>query len=263
MMAANAITRYKLSIRLACEIFSISQTCFRYQPTGLVVNEKIEHSLIKLTTENKRWGFGLCFAYLRNVQGKPWNHKRVYRIYCDLRLNLRIKPKVRLKRDKPDAQAQPDKQNQIWSMDFMSDSLANGRAFRTFNVIDDYNREGLCIDIDFSMPSERVIRSLEQVIEWRNKPSMLRCDNGPENISHKLIDWANQHEITLIYIQPGKPTQNAYIERFNRTVRHEFLSCHLFYDIEHAQKLATDWLWLYNNERPHKANNFFPPCEHR
>lgn len=151
-------------------------------------NEEIAKMLIKLTNEHKRWGFGLCFAYLRNVQGKLWNHKRVYRIYCELKLNLRIKPRNRLKREKPEALSQPDKPNLIWSMDFMSDSLCNGKKFRTFNVIDDYNREGLCFDIDFSMPSERVIRSLQQVIEWRGKPVMLRCDNGPENISHKLIN---------------------------------------------------------------------------
>ena len=113
-------------------------------------------------------------------------------------------------------------------MDFMSDILADGRSIRTFNVIDDYNREGLAIDVDLSMPSARVIRSLEQVIEWRGKPSAIRCDNGPEYISNELVTWANNHHITLLYIQPGKPTQNAYVERFNRTVRHEWLNMHMF-----------------------------------
>ena len=144
-------------------------------------------------------------------------------------------------------------------MDFMSDSLDDGRRFRTFNVLDDYNREGLGIEVDFSLPSERVIRSLEQIIEWRGKPLALRCDNGPEYISQNLIDWATQKQITLLYIQPGKPTQNAYVERFNRTVRHEWLDLHSFNSIEHAQLLATQWLWTYNNERPHTAIGGIPP----
>lgn len=159
--------------------------------------------------------------HLRNEKGFPWNHKRVYRIYRALELNLRIKPKRRIKRDKPDALSVPTAINQTWSMDFISDSLADGRSIRTFNVIDDYNREGLSIEVDFSLPADRVIRALERVIEWRGKPESLRCDNGPEYISQKLIDWTNKYRINLLYIQPGKPTQNTYIERFNRTARHE------------------------------------------
>jgi putative transposase len=215
--------------------------------------------LLRLTEANKQWGFGLCFLYLRNVKGFSWNHKRVYRIYRELELNLRIKPRKRLKRDKPDALSVPIAMNQVWSMDFMSDSLADGRNLRTFNVIDDYNREGLAIDVDLSMPSSRVIRSLEQIIEWRGKPSSIRCDNGPEYISNELVSWANKNQITLLYIQPGKPTQNAYVERFNRTARHEWLNMHMFESVEHAQELATKWLWLYNNERPNTAVGGVPP----
>ena len=152
----------------------------------------------------------------------------MYRIYRELELNLRIKPKRRIKRDKPDALSVPTAINQVWSIDFMSDSLTDGRLLRTLNVIDDYNREGLAIDVDLSLPSERVIRNLEQIIEWRGQPAALRLDNGPEYIAQSLVDWANEKRITLLYIQPGKPTQNAYIERFNRTVRHEWLDLHLF-----------------------------------
>lgn len=121
-------------------------------------------------------GIWFIFLYLRNVKGVGWNHKRVYRIYRELELNLRIKPRKRLKRDKPDVLSVPIAKNQVWSMDFVSDSLADGRSLRTFNVIDDYNREGLAIDVDLSMHSTRVIRSLEQIIEWRGKPSAIRCD---------------------------------------------------------------------------------------
>ena len=117
----------------------------------------------------------------------------------------------------------------------------------------------LTIEVDTSLPSLRVIRALERVIEWRSKPAALRCDNGPEYISQTLVNWANEQQITLLYIQPGKPTQNAYIERFNRTARHEWLDLHLFNSIEHAQLLATQWLWQYNNERPHTAIGGIPP----
>jgi putative transposase len=231
----------------------ISESCYRYVPLLADENQRIADWLLRLTTWKKKWGFGKCFEYLRNVKGFGWNHKRIYRIYCELELNLRIKPRRRIQRDKPDALSVPKAINQVWSMDFMSDSLETGRKFRTFNVIDDYNREGLGIEVDFSLSSARVVRSLEQIIGWRGKPAAIRCDNGPEYISQVLVDWANEHQITMLYIQPGKPTQNAYIERYNRTVRHEWLDMHSFESIAHAQYLATQWLWSYNNERPHTA----------
>ena len=122
--------------------------------------------LIRLTSTWLNWGFGLCFLYLRNVKGFAWNHKRVYRIYRELELNLRIKPKKRLMRRKPEALCTPDSVNQVWSMDFMHDQLGDQRSYSLFNVIDDYNREGLGIDVDLSLPADRVIRALNQIIEW-------------------------------------------------------------------------------------------------
>ena len=153
----------------------------------------------------------------------------------------------------------PSKINQTWPMDFMSDSLTDGRSIRAFNVVDDYNLEGLNIDVDLSMPARRVIQSLERLIEWRGKPNSIRCDNGHEYISQQLRDWAQISDIELKYIQPGKPTQNAYIERFNQTVRQECLDLHLFDSVEQAQNLTTQWLWVYNNERPHFALGGIPP----
>lgn len=252
-MAQRAYKDNSISIKHVCQIFSISECCYRYKAKLSDENQQIADWLLRLTTTHKRWGFGLCYLYLRNIKGFKWNHKRIYRIYRELELNLRIKPRRRIKRDRPDALSVPQAINQVWSMDFMSDTLANGRSIRTFNVIDDYNREGLSIEVDFSLPSARVIRALEQVIEWRGKPKSIRCDNGPEYISQQLINWANDKQITLLYIQPGKPTQNAYIERFNRTARHEWLDLHLFESIQHAQLLATQWLWTYNNQRPHSS----------
>ena len=258
-MAQHAVQKHGISVRMACICLGVSQSCYHYQPKLNSENALIADWLLRLTETQKQWGFGLCFLYLRNVKHFTWNHKRVYRIYRELELNLRIKPRRRLKRDKPDALAVPTAVNQVWSMDFMSDSLSDGRSIRTFNVIDDYNREGLTIDVDLSMPGLRVIRGLEQIIEWRGKPAAIRCDNGPEYLSAALVTWANRQHITLMYIQPGKPTQNAYVERFNRTVRHEWLDLHEFESIEQAQQLATEWLWLYNNERPNTAIGGIPP----
>ena len=168
------------------------------------------------------------FFIFTQCEGYRYNHKRVYRIYRELELNLRIKPKRRLKRDKPDELAVPRQVNEVWSMDFMHDRLEDGRSFRTFNVIDDYNREGLGIEVDLSLPALRVIRALDRIIEWRGKPKVIRCDNGPEYLSSHLVTWAEKQRVQLQYIQPGKPQQNAYVERFNRTVRHEWLDQHLF-----------------------------------
>lgn len=260
-MAQQAVKQREVSIRLACEAFTISETCYRYQARSSGDNAFIANWLLRLTTTHRTWGFGLCFLYLRNVKGYGYNHKRVYRIYRELELNLRIKPKRRLKRDKPEVLAVPRKINIMWSMDFMHDSLSDGRSFRTFNVIDDYNREGLGIEVDLSLPALRVIRTLERIIEWRGKPKSIRCDNGPEYISQQLMDWAHRQKIQLHYIQPGKPQQNAYIERYNRTVRHEWLNQHLFESIVHAQETATQWLWLYNNERPNMAIGGITPWQ--
>lgn len=258
-MAQKAVSERGLSIRQACRAFGISETCYRYQPVLSEENDEIADWLIRLTHNQKDWGFGLCFSYLRNVKGYEWNHKRVYRIYRELELNLRIKPKKRLQREKPEALSVPDAPNAIWSVDFMHDRLVDGRAFRLFNVIDDFNREGLGIEVDFSLPALRVIRALDQIIEWRGKPGAIRCDNGPEFISQQLEDWAQERGIRLEYIQPGKPQQNAYVERYNRTVRYSWLSQYLFDSIAEVQDYATQWLWFYNYERPNKANGGLPP----
>lgn len=265
-MAIAAIARHGVSVALACRTFGISQTCYRYQPKLSDENALIAEWLVRLTSNRRTWGFGLCFLYLRNIKGYKWNHKRVYRIYCELELNLRIRPNKRLKREKPEPLAVPEAKNQTWSMpcpagdclqslrgDFMADQLGNGRSFRTLNVLDDFNREGLGIEVDFSLPALRVIRSLQQIIQWRGKPGRIRVDNGPEYTSGTLVEWAEKRGIEIQYIQPGKPQQNAYIERYNRTVRHEWLDQTIFEIIEEAQEQATHWLWTYNNDRPNMA----------
>jgi len=252
-MAKQAIEKHGISIRLACECLGISQTCYRYQAKLGGDNARIADWLVRLTHNHRDWGFGLCFLFLRNVKGYGWNHKRVYRIYRELELNLRIKPKKRLVREKPDALAVPETINECWSMDFMHDQLEDGRNFRLLNVLDDFNREGLGIEVGQSLPAERVVRTLDQIIEWRGKPARIRCDNGPEYISGTLLAWAQKHNIEILYIQPGNPQQNAYIERYNRTVRYAWLAQYLFESIDQVQSLATNWLWHYNHERPNMA----------
>lgn len=172
-MAQEAVADKKVPISLACTAFGISESCYRYKSKLGGESDEIADWLIRLTDNHRNWGFGLCFLYLRNVKGYVWNHKRVYRIYRALELNMRIRPKKRMVREKPEALAVPGALNEVWSMDFMHDQLSNGRSVRLFNVIDDFNREALAIDVDFSLPALRVIRSLDQVIEWRGTPAAI------------------------------------------------------------------------------------------
>ena len=234
-MAVTAVTQRGISVALACRTFGLSETCYRYTRKLDDENAAIADLLVGLTQTRRNWGFGLCFLYLRNIKGHAWNHKRVYRIYRELELNMRIKRKKRLKRDKPDELSVPDHPNRVWSMDFMADRLEDTRAFRLLNVVDDFNREGLGIEVDFSLPACRVIRTLERIIEWRGCPGVIRVDNGPEYVSDSLRQWATERAIVLQYIQPGKPQQNAYIERYNRTVRHEWLDQYMFATISEVR----------------------------
>ena len=174
-------------------------------------------------------------------------------MYRALALHLKRKPKKRLPARFAQTLVVPAQRNETWSLDFMSDSLSNGRTFRTLNVIDDYNREALWIEVDTSLPAERVVRVLEQLLHWRGKPTSLRMDNGPELISRRLESWAKEKDIALLHIQPGKPAQNAYIERFNRTYREEVLDAYLFDDLQEVRRITETWLADYNTIRPHEA----------
>jgi putative transposase len=184
-MAHKAVAAARCSIRQACVTFSVSESCYRYQAKLSSENAEIADLLVRLTHNQRNWGFGLCFLYLRNVKGYPWNHKRVYRIYREL--NLRIKPRKRLIREKPEPLAVPTAINTSWSMDFMHDQLEDGRSYRLFNVIDDYNREGLGIEVGLSLPSERVIRALDQIIEWRGESPARSAVTMARNTS--VLPW--------------------------------------------------------------------------
>lgn len=224
-------------------------------------NEELIHTLQKLAERYPAYGFSKLLKVLRR-QGHQWNHKRVHRIYCELKLNLRRRGKKRLPSRSLELLSVPTGMNQCWSMDFMSDALMCGRRFRTFNVIDDFNREALAIEVDLSLPAQRVIRVLERIVAWRGLPAKLRMDNGPEFISSKLADWADVYQVHLEFIKPGKPTQNSFVERFNRTYRTEILDRYAFKNLYEVRVLTENWMREYNEERPHDSLNDLTPWEY-
>ena len=260
-MAKQAIETYGLSERHTCRLLGISRTAYRYQAKKQDDRE-IKKQLRQLAERKPRWGFGKMKDWLRN-HGYRWNHKRVHRVYTELGLNLRIKPKKRLPAREPQTLVQPAVPNECWSMDFMSDSLTSGRTFRTFNLIDDFNRELLWIEIDTSLPSARVIRVLDTIASWRGYPRRIRCDNGTEFMSHAMASWADQHNVELAFIQPGKPAQNAYVERFNRPYREEVLDAYLFTTLDEVRDITALWLEEYNAIRPHESLQGLPPYEYQ
>jgi putative transposase len=235
----------------------VSRCVYRYQAKR-TTDEPIAEELQQLAERQPRWGCGKMSDYLRN-QGHSWNPKRIRRVSRALALHLQRKPKKRLPARTAQPLVVPVKADQTWSLDFMSDALSNGRTFRTLNVIDDYNREALWIEVDTSLPAERVVRVLEQLLDWRGKPTRIRMDNGPELISHRLESWAQEKHIDLLHIQPGQPAQNAYIERFNRTYREDVLDAYLFEDLEEVRTITERWLEDYNTIRPHEALQALPP----
>jgi putative transposase len=245
------MNEHGLSERRACRTVSLNRCTYRYQ-VRKTNDQQIVQELHQLAERQPRWGCRKMTDYLRH-QGHRWNHKRIRRVYCDLALNLHRKPKKRLAARTALALVVPVLSDQIWSLDFMSDSLSNGRNIRTLNIIDDYNREALWIEVDTSLPAERVVRVLEGLLLWRTTPKQIRMDNGPELISQRLEHWAKERQIELLHIQPGKPAQNAYIERFNRTFREEVLDAYLFDDLDEVRAITERWLEEYNTIRPHEA----------
>lgn len=216
-------------------------------------------ALNQAIAKNGRWGFWLCFDWMR-TQGYAWNHKRCWRVYCRMRLNLPRRAKRRLPSIAPQPLVAPTTRNQIWAIDFMQDALYSGRAFRTLNVIDESYREGLAIEIDTSLPAARVIRVMEQLAEVRGLPATIRLDNGPELRSQAFTEWCAARGVALRFIPPGTPSQNAFVERFNRTYRHEILDAYVFDSLEQVRLISEGWLQLYNEERPHRALGRLPPA---
>jgi putative transposase len=210
--------------------------------------------------KHPRNGFRKLYLRIRNA-GYTWNHKRVYRIYKQLGMNIKRKAKKRLPERVKTPLQNLHTPNHIWSMDFMSDTLWNGRRYRLLNVIDEFNREVLDIEADTSLPARRVIQTLERICEWRGKPKIIRVDNGPEFISTRLELWCKQHSITLDFIRPGKPTENARVERFNGSFRRELLDCYIFSTLNEVREKSHEWMVDYNNLRPHEALGDLSPIQ--
>ena len=184
-------------------------------------------------------------------------------MYCQMNLNLPRKAQKRLPTRLRQSMIVVPKINAVWAIDFMHDALFGGRAIRTFNVIDEANREALGIDVATSIPSARVTRFLSQMIQVYGKPDAIRCDNGSEFIAEHFTDWCSVRGINVLYIQPGKPDQNAFVERFNRTYRAGVLDIFLFDSISHVQEETDLWLRRYNEERPHDSLGSLPPVTYR
>lgn len=247
------------SERRACRLVGLSRSVKRYAPKARDDSELME-ALGELAERHPRFGFRKLFVLLRRA-GRRCNHKRVWRVYCEMKLNRRRRFKKRYRPETPAPLLQPIRPNQGWSADFMSDALQDGRAFRTFNVIDDYNREGLRIEIDFSLTAERVTRVLDQLCLVRGRPERLRVDRGPEFTSALLAGWCRDHGVELEFIQPGKPSQNGFIERFNGSYRDGVLDAWVFTDLDQVREETERWLAEYNMVRPHESLGDVSPIE--
>lgn len=203
------------------------------------------------------------FYYRIRNEGINWNHKRIGRVYKLLGMNKRKRKRKRIPARVKQPLFIPTKPNETWSMDFMHDTLMNGRKFRVLNVIDDYNREILKIEPYFSISSERVIKILERIILEKGKPSAIRVDNGPEFISGAMHEWTMENGIKLQFIQPGKPMQNGYIERFNRSYRQDVLDANLFANLMEVKISSDEFEEDFNYHRPHESLGNLSPINYK
>jgi len=257
------ISESDLPISRACAVVGLSRRAWYRADQSteqLKKDEPIIEALNMLVEKHARWGFWKYFHNLRG-QGKRWNHKRVYRVYCAMKLNQKRRTKKRLP-DRPKTPLDvPSMPNHTWSFDFMSDTLYSGHRYRILNVLDEGTREALDITVGTSLSSALVVRVLDNLVPEHGKPRRIRVDNGAEMTSFNFVDWCSRNEIEIIYIQPGKPNQNAYIERFNRSFRNEVLDANLFHTLSQVREIAWAWKISYNEERPHAALGNIPPLE--
>jgi putative transposase len=256
------VAEHGLSRSRACAALQLSRSSWYRLVDRAPGDDEIIAALNAVVEKRPRWGFWKCYDRLR-LNGHAWNHKRVYRVYKAMKLNLPRRTKRRLPKRVQQPMVVEARANAGWSMDFMSDTLYQGRRFRTLNILDEGVREVLDIVIDTSIPGARVVRTLDRLIEWRGKPKAIRVDNGPEYLSQVFSDWCQTHGVALKYIQPGKPNQNVYIERFNRTFRHEVLDAYLFESLSQVREITHHWMTEYNEERPHDSLGRIPPAMFR
>lgn len=252
--------QHEYSIARACKLIDLPRSQYYYISTkdDSLVIAKLEELAIKKPME----GQNKMYYRIRN-EGIKWNHKRVERIYRIMGLNKSRKTKRRLPARVKTPLQIPTQANQMWSMDFMHDTLIYGRKFRVLNIIDDYNREALVSQAYFSIGSQCVINILERMLIEYGCPKSIRVDNGPEFIATALFEWCNERAIGLNYIQPGKPTQNAYIERFNRSLREAVLDANLFTSLTQTQLLLDEFKYDYNHLRPHEALGNISPINYK
>lgn len=249
-MVSYLMEYYQISISRACKAINLSKSMYYYK--NVRDDSATISKLLELSEKHPTEGQDLYYSRIRQ-QGFLWNYKRVRRVYLLLGMNRRKKTKRRVPARVKVPLAVPERAGEMWSVDFMSDVLVNKRKFRTLNVIDDYNRQAITVEAAYSMPATRVTQILEYAIKEQGKPKCIRVDNGPEFISKEFRDWCTQKGITIRHTQPGKPMQNGYIERFNRTFRENILDAYLFEDIIQVQQLADEWMEDYNYKRPHEA----------
>ncbi len=259
-MAAYLMESFSVSTTRACRVVSLPKSMYYYksvkndQPVIDKLNELVSMKV------NHRAGQDKLFGRIRS-EGILWNYKRVRRVYLKMGLKHRIRTRKRVPARDKQPLVVPIGRNVSWSMDFMHDTLRNKRRFRVLNIIDDYNRQALAIEADFSFPGDAVIRSLERVIHEYGKPLKIRTDNGPEFTSSTYVDWCTSQGIELQYIQPGRPMQNGFIERFNRTFRQDVLDAYLFEDLYDVRQITDEWIEDYNHHRPHESLNNLSPVK--
>jgi putative transposase len=243
---AGKLVSEGVSVKRACQLTGIGRASwYRKKRDWRKADAAVIDALNDVLKKSPRSGFWKCFGRIR-LKGHRFNHKRVYRVYCQMGLNLGR----RTKRVLPKRQAKPlevvNEANRQWALDFMHDSLYCGRRYRTLNIVDEETRECLAIEVDTSLPAQRLLRVMDRLKEQRGLPHQIRVDNGPELLSAKFTDWCEANQIKVVYIQPGKPQQNGFIERFNGTFRREFLDAYLFESISQVREMAWFWQMDYN-----------------
>ena len=250
---------HSLSERRACKLSSLPRSSFRYQPKP-DHNAELRIRLRELAEKRRKFGSPRLHTLLRR-EGHQINHKRTERLYREEGLSLRLKRRKKRISHLRVVMDRPERINQHWSMDFVSDSLYNGRRFRVLTIVDDLSRECPALEADHSLTGKRVTRVLDRIALTRGLPDIITVDNGPEFISEALDLWAYENNVKLRFIQPGKPVQNAYIESFNGKFREECLNEHVFVSLHSAQQIIETWRQDYNSERPHSSLNDLTPEE--
>jgi len=250
---------HHISERRACKIVRLCRSSRRYQakPSN---NTEIRLRLRQLAEQRRKYGSPRLHTILLR-EGYLINHKRTERLYREEGLSLRLKRRRKRSSHLRVVLDKPERINQHWSMDFVSDSLYNGRRFRTLTVVDDLSKECPVLEVDHSLTGQRVARVLERVALTRGLPDLITVDNGPEFISKALDAWAHANGVKLHFIQPGKPTENAYIESFNGKFRDEYLNEHVFTSLHDAQTKIESWRKDYNENRPHRSLKQLTPNE--